>query len=181
MKLSFNSHISAVTKVLTWRRFDFINNTPPLTSDGKKYLCLDIHGVMQVCTWDGIVQEWTFPAGEMVSDPIIDVALECISGAVIDLLHRHLPKSKWNSICIEDIASLSLEHKSTAGLQYFDYVEWYMELPDAPVIDSFDVDNADDIQAAIFDKHLSLMEHLEKAVVEFTQRSAAKSEVNDAP
>lgn len=179
--MNYSKYITSSSKKIAWRKYDFLNKTPPKTSDGKKYLCLDLHGNMQVCTWDGICNEWVYCNGDLLSDEMLEAASDAVSDAVCKVLEKHLPKNKQHILgsIADEIFELSLDQKGHCGLTYFDYVEWYLELPDPPAIDWFDLEDGEDVQAGLVDKEFLLMEHLERAVKDFVSQSARK--IKDAP
>ena len=175
MKNNFSNYLTHQNKKIAWKRFDFFGGSkPPSTSDGKKYVCINLLGDMQVCVWDGVTGEWIYCEGSKVTDEHIKAVAESVSDAALDVILKHAPglKNDYQDIS-ENIYEMALEHKH-GSVSYFDFVEWYIELPDAPIVDEITVEEGDEIQAAVFEQEWMLLDHLEKAVKEYV---SAKSKI----
>ena len=174
-------------KRLGWIAFDYPDNTPPATSDGKKYLCVGFDGRMQVCVWDGRCNEWIYYANDMVSPGIRKAACESAALAAFDLFNQRLPKNKQLSVDdLDALVNICFEksEQERTSVDYFDCVEWYMELPQAPNNVPIYAKDGEDVQAEIFEQELDLMAHIEEAIKSYSRAKAKivrQEETNNAP
>jgi hypothetical protein len=185
MKNNFIENTKSRSKRLTWREFNFLDGrTPPLTSDGKKYICSDIYGNMQVCVWSHHSNEFVYFNGDLTTSEMLEAALEAVLDVINEIKYKKNQKNtKHFDLIYEEVFELALDKlKTFKGIAYFDCVEWYMELPETPPMAPFTVNGDSEIQAEIFDQELLLMEHLERAVKDFVYKTTRihEEEKNEA-
>ena len=170
---------------LCWVKFDDASSNPPKTSDGKKYLCVNFFGEMQVCLWDGITGEWIYDPYDFIPNSFKDDIQSTALMLAVDMCNKRLPKSKQITPSeIQELDEVLLEkcHASPRYILYFDNVEWYMELPSNPAHVDIKAIDGDSIQADIFEQELDLMAHIENAVREYSSKNARiLKSLKDAP
>lgn len=168
------------TKKLTWTPFDFYGDyrfRPPSTQAGRRYLCCDIHGYMAVCIWG--VSDWLIDVGDFNHDAILNSMKNDAVLAVLRKSARKLTDEQFDE-WFEEAREVLYEGKESDSI-YFDEVEWFMELPNPPMIDSIDA-NEQDIDAALFDQSSDLMAHIEASLKSYLMKPSLKQrESNDSP